>query len=79
MQGISGTSMPAWGTEAGGPLSTEQIANVTAYVLSLAPAVTSATPGPSSPGPISLSVGLLALGLVALLVVAALVVYYRRA
>lgn len=78
-QGISGTSMPAWGTEEGGPLSSEQIANVTAYVLSLAPASTSATPVPATPGPISLNTGLRVIGVVAVLIVGALVVYYRRA
>jgi len=78
-QGIAGTRMPAWGGEAGGPLSSEQIANVTAYVLSLTPATTSSTAAPAEPGPISLSTGLIVLGVVALLVVGALVVYYRRA
>jgi mono/diheme cytochrome c family protein len=78
-QGISGTIMPAWGTEAGGPLSDEQIANVAAYVLSLAPAVTSPTPAPAAPGPIGLNTGLLILGVAALLAIGALVIYYRRA
>ena len=78
-QGIAGTSMPAWGMEAGGPLSSDQIANVTAFVLSLTPASTSSTPIPSQPGPISLNTGLMVLGVVALLVVGALVVYNRRA
>lgn len=77
-QGISGTSMPAWGTEAGGPLSAAQIADVTAFVLSLAPAATSTTPAPA-PGPISLNTGLLLMGVVAALIVGALVIYYRRA
>jgi mono/diheme cytochrome c family protein len=78
-QGISGTIMPAWGTEAGGPLSVEQIADVAAYVLSLTPAVSSSTPTPAGQGPISLSTGLAVLGAVALLVIGALVLYYRRA
>jgi mono/diheme cytochrome c family protein len=77
-QGISGTSMPAWGTEAGGPLSAEAIADVAAYVLTLSPAITSSSPE-ALPGPISLSSGLLVLVVVAALVIAALVIYYRRA
>ena len=78
-QGISGTVMPAWSTDAGGPLSAERIADVTAYVLSLAPALTSSTPVPAGPGPISLNTGLAVLGAVALLMIGALVLYYRRA
>jgi mono/diheme cytochrome c family protein len=39
--GIEGTLMPAWGESNGGPLSEEDVQNVTAYVLSLAPVGTS--------------------------------------
>lgn len=42
--GVDGTLMPAWGEANGGPLSEDDIQNVAAYVLSLQPIGTSATP-----------------------------------
>ncbi len=77
-EGVPGTTMPAWSQAAGGPLSDAEIANVSAFVLSLQPAV-QATPEPATPGPISLTVGLIALGLIGLLAVLGLLVYYRKA
>ncbi len=76
--GIGGTKMPAWAQSNGGPLSNEEIANVAAYVLTLAPGSVSPEPTTQA-GPISLSTGLLVLaGLVVLAVVIG-IAYYRRA
>lgn len=78
-EGISGTIMPAWGEDSGGPLTAEQIADVAAYVLSLAPAVNSSTTVAQVSGPISLNTGLAIAGVVTLFIIGALVIYYRRA
>ena len=76
--GIAGTKMPTWAQSNGGPLSNEEIANVAAYVLTLAPSSVSPEPTTQA-GPISLSTGLLVLA--GLVVLAAVIgyVYYRRA
>ena len=78
-QGIDGSTMPAWSTEEGGPLSQQQIENVTAYVLSLEPAAPASTPTPPAEGPLSATVTLIVFGLLLLIGGAALLVYYRRA
>ncbi len=78
-EGIEGTIMPAWSGDEGGPLSDDEIQNVTAYVLSLAPAQPAATPTATPEGPLSATVTLTALGILALLVIVGLVVYYIRA
>lgn len=77
--GVSGSPMPAWAISEGGPLTDEQIEDVTAYILSLSPLGTAPTPAPPAPGPIGLTTGLILLGAIVVLVVAGLVVYYRRA
>lgn len=75
--GIDGTTMPAWVASAGGPLSDQAIADVTAYLLTLEPAAV-ATPIPAPEGPLGSTATLLMLvGALAVLVVV-LVVYYRR-
>ncbi len=76
--GIPGSVMPAWLDSNGGPLSQADIDNVTAYVLSLEPAV-GATAAPAPGGGLSLTVSLIGLAILVLLAVAVLVVYYRRA
>jgi cytochrome c oxidase cbb3-type subunit 3 len=78
-EGISGTVMPAWGTELGGPLSADDLDNVTSYVLSLPPVSASPTAIPGTEGPLGRSVSLIILGVLAAVVVAVLVIYYRRA
>ena len=78
--GIEGSTMPAWAEDEGGPLTQEQITNVTAYVLSLesaAPAPTE-TPAPIE-GPLTATTTLVIFGLLILIGAAVLVVYYRRA
>lgn len=78
-EGIEGSTMPAWGVAQGGPLSQEQIEDVTAYILSLEPAPAAATPTPPEAGPLSATVTLVIFAVLLLIGAAALVVYYRRA
>lgn len=78
-EGISGTVMPAWAQEFGGPLSEGDVDNVTAYILTLSPVSVSPTPSPSQEGPLSATVSLIAFGVIALIIVVGLVIYYRRA
>ncbi len=72
--------MPAWAQSNGGPMSDADVANVTAYVLSLEPVSTSPQP-PSQPteGPIRAGTVLLVFGIVVVLLVVVGIVYYRRA
>jgi cytochrome c oxidase cbb3-type subunit 3 len=76
--GIDGSVMPAWLDDNGGPLTRQEVDNVTAYVLSLEPAGGAAAPAPATGG-LSLTTSLALLGLILVLAVAVLVVYYRRA
>ncbi|OGO16352.1 MAG: hypothetical protein A2Y93_09730 [Chloroflexi bacterium RBG_13_68_17] len=76
-EGVPGTTMPAWGQAEGGPLNDEEIANASAFILSLQPAA-QPTPAPAAQGPISLTVGLIALGVIGVLAVLGLLVYYRK-
>jgi mono/diheme cytochrome c family protein len=76
--GIDGTVMPAWLDAHGGPLTQQDVDNVTAYVLALKPAA-AATPAPAPDGGLSLTTSLAILGLLVVLGAAALVIYYRRA
>jgi mono/diheme cytochrome c family protein len=77
--GIPGTTMPAWGEAKGGPLSDQQVTDVSAYVLSLSPVAAPApTPVPAE-GPIGTSATLIILGVAAVIVIGGLVMYYRRA
>lgn len=77
-RGIAGSTMPAWSTENDGPLTAEQIEDVTAYVLSLEPGAAAPTPAPAPPGPFDLTTSLVALGILAIVLVGVLVLYYRR-
>lgn len=78
--GIGGSTMPAWAQQEGGPLSQQQINDVTAFVLSLetgSPAATE-TPTPIE-GPLTATTTVIIFGLLLLIGAAVLVVYYRRA
>jgi mono/diheme cytochrome c family protein len=79
-EGIQGTTMPAWAQTNGGPLSEDDIANVAAFVLSLAPVGTSPQPPPPpTEGPISANIVLLILaGLVVVGIILG-IIYYRGA
>jgi mono/diheme cytochrome c family protein len=76
--GIEGTIMPAWSQGSGGPLSEEQIQDVTAYILSLSPATVSPTPIPEQEGPLGLTESLILLGVVLAALIIGLIFYYRR-
>jgi mono/diheme cytochrome c family protein len=78
-EGISGTIMPAWAKDLGGPLSNDDIDNVTAFVLTLEPVSVAPTPAPAEPGPLSATIILVIFGALALLLVIGLIIYYRRA
>ena len=78
--GIEGTTMPAWSQEQGGPLSGEDIDNVTAYVLSFEPSQPSATETATvSEGPLSATTTAVGAAVLLILIIGGLVVYYRRA
>jgi mono/diheme cytochrome c family protein len=75
--GVQGAVMPAWAQENGGPLNTQQIDDVTAFVVSLqkisAPAFVEPTATPAPSGDEALAI----IGIVVLLVmVIALVVFF---
>jgi cytochrome c oxidase cbb3-type subunit 3 len=76
--GIEGSVMPAWLDSNGGPLSQTDINNVTAYVLSLAPAG-GAAGAPAPGGGLTLTTSLIGLAALVLVAVVVLVLYYRRA
>lgn len=76
--GITGTTMPAWSADRGGPLSADDIANVASFVLTLEPAP-ALEPAEASPGPLSAPWSWALLGAVALGVIVVVVRYYRRA
>lgn len=78
-EGIEGTRMPAWSQEQGGPLTSQAIENVTAYVLTLAPSQPSPTPAAAPEGPLSATTAAIAGAVILLLIVGALFLYYRRA
>lgn len=78
-EGISGSVMPGWSQDLGGPLSDEEIDNVTAYILTLSPVSVSPTPSTPEEGPFDLTVSLIAFGAIALLIIIGLIIYYRRA
>lgn len=78
--GIENTVMPGWAQEAGGPLSGEQIDDVTAYVLTLAPVKTIPTIAPESDeGPLGTQSSLILIGVLVGMVVLGLIYYYRKA
>lgn len=73
-EGIANTAMPAWGQGSGGPLSNQQIDDISSYILTLAPKpsepAAQPTPAPTQQGGVSSA--LLVLG--ALLLVAIVIV-----
>jgi mono/diheme cytochrome c family protein len=78
-QGIQGSTMPAWAQPNGGPLADREIADVTAFVLSLEPASAPTPVSAPSAGPMGSTATLLLLAALAGVVVVILIVYYRRA
>jgi cytochrome c oxidase cbb3-type subunit 3 len=78
-EGISGSVMPGWSQDLGGPLSEDDVDNVTAFILTLSNVTVSPTPAPPDEGPLSATVSLIIFGVIALVVVIGLIIYYRRA
>jgi mono/diheme cytochrome c family protein len=77
--GIGGTTMPAWSTQNGGPLSEIEVDNVTAYVISLSPTFSPESTPVAQEGPLSAPLTLIIFGGIGLLVILGLILYYRRA
>ncbi|QLQ06960.1 MAG: cytochrome c [Anaerolineae bacterium] len=82
--GIAGTAMPAWLMGNGGPLTAEEVDNVTAYVLTLPqetpaqpqPGTTPTTTAPTGRGPPA-GVGGRGHGLVLILLAVAVIIFAR--
>jgi mono/diheme cytochrome c family protein len=77
--GIPGSIMPAWSQENGGPLTTQQIADVAAYILSLQPVESLPTPAAEAGGPLTLTVSLIIFAILGAIAITAIVIYYRKA
>jgi len=78
--GIENTVMPGWAEDVGGPLTNEQIDDVTAYVLTLSPVQTIPTAVPElAEGPLDASISLILIGVLIVAVLIGLVYYYRKA
>jgi mono/diheme cytochrome c family protein len=77
--GIDGTIMPGWAQDAGGPLSSEEIEDVTAYILTLEPASGLPEPGEAPGGPLGSTISWIIFGALAVVAVITLVRYYRKA
>jgi mono/diheme cytochrome c family protein len=78
--GIENTVMPAWSQDVGGPLTDEEIDNVTAYVLTLAPVQTLPTAVPEvAEGPLDATTSLILIGVLVAAVLVGLIYYYRKA
>ena len=78
-EGVQGSTMPGWLQAQGGPLSAAEVADVSAYVLTLNPAAGILSPTPVPEGPVSRAGSLVLLGVVVVLAVGAMFWYYRRA
>jgi cytochrome c oxidase cbb3-type subunit 3 len=78
-EGIEGSIMPGWAKGEGGPLSEDEIDDVTAYILSLEPPPVPTPTAMPSAGPLGRTTSSLLLGGLVVLVLVALVIYYRRA
>jgi cytochrome c oxidase cbb3-type subunit 3 len=77
--GINGTIMPGWSQAVGGPLSGEEIEDVTAYVLTLEPASGLPETTEAPEGPLGATLSWILFGGVALILVVILVRYYQKA
>lgn len=71
--------MPGWGQDSGGPLSSAEVEDVTAYILTLDPASGLPEPGEAPDGPLGSSLSWIIFGGLALIVAVVLIRYYQRA
>lgn len=77
--GIKGSIMPGWGQENGGPLTQNEIEDVTAYILTLTPASTLPEEGELPSGPLGSTISWVLFAGVALILVVVLIRYYQKA
>ncbi len=77
--GIQGTIMPGWSQAKGGPLTRDQIENVSAYILTLQPVSGLPEAGEPPSGPLGSTISWILMVGLAFVVVIMLVRYYRRA
>ncbi|MBI5054848.1 MAG: c-type cytochrome [Chloroflexi bacterium] len=79
-KGVTGSAMPAWLNTSGGPLTSKDIDNVSAFILTALKTSGGATPTPAPvAGPIGFGAGMAILALVVVLLGAVAYGYYRRA
>lgn len=78
--GIENTIMPGWAQDVGGPLSSDQVDDVTAYILTLSPVQTLPPTTPEAPeGPLGTTTSLIIIGVLVGAVLLGLIYYYRKA
>jgi cytochrome c oxidase cbb3-type subunit 3 len=77
--GINGTIMPGWAQEDGGPLTREEIEDVTAYILTLDPASGLPEAAGTREGPLGMTISWILFGGIALILVIILLRYYQKA
>ncbi len=77
--GIQGTIMPGWSQAKGGPLTQDQIENVSAYILTLQPVSGLPEAGEPPSGPLGSTISWILMVGLAFVVVIMLVRYYKRA
>lgn len=78
-RGVEGAVMPGWAQDSGGPLTEEQIDDVTAYVLSLSPVQTLPETSEPPAGPFGVRISLILIGVLGVSIVIGLIYYYKRA
>lgn len=71
--------MPPWLQANGGPLTEQEIANVSAYLLSLDPTIQTELGSSTQGGPLNLTISLVLIGALGAALVVGLIIYYRRA
>jgi len=79
-KGVTGSPMPAWLNTNGGPLTSKDIDNVSAFIITALKTSGGATPTPTpATGPIGFGAGMTLLALIVVLLGAVAYGYYRRA
>jgi len=80
VEGVSGTAMPAWSQENGGPLSENEIDDIVSFILSFSPPAASVTSTPETQAPSRLAGwgGLILMIVVFVIIVVAALVFQNR-